>query len=54
MEREIRNGGTRSNQLKDVKLLVDVSGTKMAALQPGGGDISPLPTPLELKIHIAD
>lgn len=49
MEKAIINGGTRSIQLNNVKLLVEASGTYMAALHPGGGVLSPLFTPLALK-----
>lgn len=54
IEKDVRSGGTESIQLKDVKLQVDAPGTEIAALQPGGGDLSPLSTLISLKAHIAD
>lgn len=51
MEKAIRTGGTRKIQLSDVRILCDASGTDMEAIEPGGGDLSPLSTPLPLKSH---
>lgn len=40
--------------MKDVKLLCESSGTEIAALQPGGGHLSPMSTSLHLKTHISN
>lgn len=53
IEKAIRNWGTRGIQMMDVMFLLDTSGTKIAALHPGGGDLSPLSTLLAIKTPIA-
>lgn len=54
LETEIRTGGTKSVQFKDVRLLSEAYVTDIAAIHPGGGDQSLLSTPLALKSHIAN
>lgn len=51
LEKAIRMWGTRVIQMMDVMLLLDASGTKIAALNQGGGDLSPLSTLIAIKTH---
>lgn len=54
LERTIRPGRTRNIQLSEVNRLCDEAGNEMAALQPGGVDLSLLSTPLTLKSYITN
>lgn len=50
----IRAHGTKEVKIEIVKLLCDAWGSEISALQPYGGDLSPLCTPLTLKTHIVN
>lgn len=54
LDRAIRAGGTCMIRMTYVRIQYASSGTEIVSLQPVGGDLSPLYTPLEVKTHISN